>query len=117
MTDMQQTSEQKLIPGQDTRFSRRRRLLMLSIILLGCGGVVLIIISSFHVSASQAAPASLRAEFVSIEAQESGADFSKFSHTHTHAALPCLLCHRRENNSPQPSLPGHTPCAGCHAQR
>jgi c(7)-type cytochrome triheme protein len=31
-----------------------------------------------------------------------------------------LLCHRRENNSPQPALPGkaaHAPCTGCHAQQ
>ena len=45
-------------------------------------------------------------------------DFSKFAHTEPgHARLPCLLCHRREDNSPQPRLPGHTPCSGCHAQQ
>ncbi len=46
-------------------------------------------------------------------------DFSNFLHSNqNHARLPCLLCHRRENNSPRPSLPGgsgHLPCAGCHA--
>jgi c(7)-type cytochrome triheme protein len=47
-------------------------------------------------------------------------DYSKFLHSNAnHARLPCLLCHRRdENNSPQPKLPGqsqHAPCAGCHA--
>ena len=49
------------------------------------------------------------------------ADYSKFQHTSAyHARLPCLLCHRRETNSPQPKLPGsnsHLPCAGCHAQQ
>jgi c(7)-type cytochrome triheme protein len=49
------------------------------------------------------------------------ADFSQFKHDNAkHARLPCLLCHRRENNSPQPTLPGkaaHAPCAGCHAQQ
>lgn len=49
-----------------------------------------------------------------------GLDFSKFLHSNTnHARLPCLLCHRREDNSPRPQLPGksgHAPCAGCHAQ-
>ena len=49
------------------------------------------------------------------------ADFSQFKHDdRIHARLPCLLCHRRENNSPQPSLPGkaaHAPCTGCHAQQ
>ncbi|MEA2176453.1 MAG: hypothetical protein QOD00_4045 [Blastocatellia bacterium] len=50
--------------------------------------------------------------------QESNKDFSKFSHTNeTHAALPCLLCHRREDNSTRPTLPGHMQCAGCHTQR
>lgn len=46
-------------------------------------------------------------------------DFAKFLHSNqNHARLPCLLCHRRETNSPTPSLPGgsgHLPCAGCHA--
>jgi len=49
------------------------------------------------------------------------ADFSQFKHDNAqHARLPCLLCHRRENNSPQPTLPGkaaHAPCTGCHAQQ
>ena len=48
-------------------------------------------------------------------------DYSKFLHgNRNHARLPCLLCHRRETNSPQPALPGsngHLPCAGCHAQQ
>ena len=48
-------------------------------------------------------------------------DFSQFKHDNrNHARLPCLLCHRRENNSPQPTLPGkaaHAPCVGCHAQQ
>jgi len=47
-----------------------------------------------------------------------GADFSKFQHDNpNHSRLPCLLCHRRENDSVQPTLPGkdkHTPCIGCH---
>ena len=48
-------------------------------------------------------------------------DFSQFKHDNRqHARLPCLLCHRRENNSPQPTLPGkaaHAPCTGCHQQQ
>lgn len=50
-----------------------------------------------------------------------GLDYSKFLHgSRNHARLPCLLCHRRDSNSPRPSLPGannHLPCAGCHAQQ
>jgi c(7)-type cytochrome triheme protein len=54
-------------------------------------------------------------------APQSSTDFSQFKHDdRNHARLPCLLCHRRENNSPQPTLPGkadHAPCTGCHAQQ
>jgi len=53
--------------------------------------------------------------------QQSATDYSQFKHDNgNHAGLPCLLCHRRENNSPQPALPGkaaHAPCTGCHAQQ
>jgi c(7)-type cytochrome triheme protein len=48
-------------------------------------------------------------------------NYSQFKHDNPmHARLPCLLCHRRENDSPQPTLPGkdsHTPCTGCHQQQ
>lgn len=47
--------------------------------------------------------------------------YAQFKHDNpNHARLPCLLCHRRETNSPQPTLPGkaaHAPCAGCHVQQ
>ena len=50
-----------------------------------------------------------------------GLNYGKFQHSsQNHARLPCLLCHRREDNSPRPKLPGgsgHLPCAGCHAQQ
>jgi c(7)-type cytochrome triheme protein len=49
------------------------------------------------------------------------ADYSKFQHTTAyHARLPCLLCHRRETNSPRPTMPAgsnHLPCAGCHTKQ
>src|SRR5258708_21443964 len=49
------------------------------------------------------------------------ADYSKFRHDSSyHARLPCLLCHRRENNSARPGMPGksnHLPCAGCHVKQ
>src|SRR6185369_10974540 len=48
-------------------------------------------------------------------------DYSKFQHTSEyHQRLPCALCHRRENNSPTPTMPGakdHLPCAGCHVKQ
>ncbi|HWW74559.1 MAG TPA: cytochrome c3 family protein [Pyrinomonadaceae bacterium] len=50
-------------------------------------------------------------------AQEQGPSggSSEFLHTNpNHARLPCLLCHKRDDNSPRPRLPGHVPCSGCH---
>ena len=45
-------------------------------------------------------------------------DYSRFPHRNeAHSQLPCLLCHRREDNSARISFPGrnsHAPCAGCH---
>src|ERR1044072_9177203 len=53
-----------------------------------------------------------------IAIQGATGDYSKFPHTNqAHSRLPCLLCHRRENNSPAPKRSGHTPCAGCHTQQ
>src|SRR5206468_8256431 len=50
-----------------------------------------------------------------------GLDYGRFQHSsRNHSRLPCLLCHRRESNSPIPKRPGgsnHLPCAGCHAQQ
>ena len=52
---------------------------------------------------------------------QSTTDYSQFKHDNQqHARLPCLLCHRRDSNSAQPTLPGkaaHAPCTGCHAQQ
>ena len=49
------------------------------------------------------------------------ADYSRFKHESTyHGRMPCLLCHRRETNSPRPTMPGkpsHLPCAGCHVKQ
>lgn len=102
---MPETTEQNLVPANDAPTLKRRRGLGLFMIVLSSLGSISMIVSVTRVSA------------LSTETQESSGDFSKFYHTQTHAALPCLLCHRRENNSPRPSLPGHTPCAGCHTQR
>ncbi len=56
-----------------------------------------------------------------VEIQGASVDYSRFKHDNPqHSRLPCLLCHRRENNEARPTLPGkseHAPCAGCHAQQ
>lgn len=45
-------------------------------------------------------------------------DYSRFKHSNpSHSRLPCLLCHRRDDNSARlrfPGKPDHLPCAGCH---
>lgn len=48
-------------------------------------------------------------------------DYSRFMHANpSHSRLPCLLCHRRDDNSARmrfPGRPDHLPCAGCHTQQ
>ena len=45
-----------------------------------------------------------------------GVDFARFKHdSERHVTVPCLLCHQRNEESPQPKFSGHTPCIGCHA--
>jgi len=69
-------------------------------------------------ASSQHGPAGGSAVTASAGAETEGRDYSKFTHTNAeHARLPCLLCHRRPDNSPRPRLPGHQPCSGCHAQQ
>ncbi|MEP6900487.1 MAG: cytochrome c3 family protein [Actinomycetota bacterium] len=50
------------------------------------------------------------------KAQET--DFSKFKHSNPmHTRLPCLVCHKRDDNSPIPAYSGHIPCASCHVNQ
>lgn len=45
-------------------------------------------------------------------------DYSKFRHDNPmHARMPCLLCHKRNDNSAKIKFSGHMPCAGCHTQQ
>jgi hypothetical protein len=42
-------------------------------------------------------------------------DYSKFLHTsQRHASVGCSSCHHRNDNSAQPSFPGHKDCIECH---
>lgn len=74
--------------------------------------------SVFGLSALERPPESNEQQ---TQAPAEGFDYSKFQHTsRNHSRQPCLVCHRRESNSPRPALPGkanHLPCAGCHAQQ
>jgi hypothetical protein len=80
-----------------------RRRLSLAVCAVVCLGFILAIICDSRVSAVSAA-------------SQSAGDLS-FTHKNpAHERLPCLLCHRRESNAARPARPGHTPCAGCHAQ-
>lgn len=88
-----------------------RRWALLAVLIAGCVYAGLAVDFDCPVAAlSTASPEPIQAP---------GRDFSRFSHANpSHERLPCLLCHRREANSPRPvrSLQ-HTPCAGCHAQQ
>lgn len=48
-------------------------------------------------------------------------DYSRFGHSNpAHSRLPCLLCHRRDDDSTEMKFPGksgHLPCAGCHVEQ
>jgi len=60
-------------------------------------------------------------EVITPLAEPEDNDYSKFKHSNpSHTRLPCLLCHRRDDNSPRISFPGkngHLPCAGCHTDQ
>ncbi|HEX6649600.1 MAG TPA: cytochrome c3 family protein, partial [Pyrinomonadaceae bacterium] len=74
-----------------------------------------------HVDAIPKPAAVARRVFAHAVLEPPVTDYSQFKHDNSnHARLPCLLCHRRTDNSPQPTLPGkaaHAPCTGCHAQQ
>lgn len=92
--------------AEGTRRASARRTLSLALVLAAALGFALTLALDSRASATL------------VEAQGAG-DYSKFRHANPeHARLPCLLCHRREDNSPRPTRSaGHTPCAGCHAQQ
>jgi c(7)-type cytochrome triheme protein len=100
----------------DARPRRRGPRWLAPIILAAaCAGFGLTLLSDWRASAAPGGP---RVEDAGAGLLRAPQDYSKFPHTEPgHARLPCLLCHRREDNSPRPRLPGHAPCAGCHAQQ
>lgn len=96
---------------QDKR--SRRRLTILAL-LLTCG-----LLGYVMLGTSQPAVATVTAPVDLLPEQTEGEkDYSRFTHSNAyHSRLPCLLCHRRDDNSARIGFPGksgHLPCAGCH---
>lgn len=100
----------------------RRKLSLVVLFIAGLGFILTIVINARVAPlppGAEAASAKEESTHTDYAAPNGNApqDFSRFSHRELgHARLPCLLCHRREDGaSARPKLPGHTPCAGCHA--
>lgn len=103
-----------------------RRWLELSVLLCACAGFALFFAFSPKAKAGNGNDLTGATENFSSEtssksnetepaAQE---DFSKFKHSNPmHQRLPCLLCHKRDDNSPVMKYSGHLPCTGCHQQQ
>jgi c(7)-type cytochrome triheme protein len=98
-----------------------RRVVSLVVLAAGCAFFAWALVPDRSTSAlkaknkNEALPSGLLAEAAAVPQD---LHLSKFGHTNPqHARLPCLLCHRREDNSPSVRRPGHTPCAGCHTQQ
>jgi c(7)-type cytochrome triheme protein len=113
------TADQTLEAPMSTVASSRLRSLT-ALALVGVFFAIAFICNS-RVSASSTIELASPLESGLFEPQETTGDFSKFTHTNAmHKRLPCLLCHRRETNSPRPLRPGkggHLPCAGCHTEQ
>jgi c(7)-type cytochrome triheme protein len=95
----------------------RRRCLALTLLVVGCLCFVLTLALNRHASAALGgAPEARPASGPAAAAQ---GDYARFLHTNPqHARLPCLVCHRRDDNSPRPVRSvGHTPCSGCHTEQ
>lgn len=83
-----------------------RQWLRLAILLIALTGFLFIVLMNARVAA--VGP-------VVAHRQDSGRDYSKFSHTtQQHASMACASCHQRQNNSATPTFPGHKACMDCH---
>jgi len=92
------------------------RLLQLTVFVLGCVALAYAF-AAFPKTTAAEEPAGEPA----VMTEPQGEDYSKFLHSNaSHSRLPCLLCHRRDDNSTRIGFPGkggHLPCAGCHTQQ
>jgi len=93
-----------------TREFRKNRRVELIVLLIGC----LLFVSAIVLGSKSEAAGEIPLPPAISEDQ----DYSKFQHRNpTHSRMPCLLCHKRDDNSAVPKLPGHMPCAGCHTEQ
>jgi c(7)-type cytochrome triheme protein len=92
-----------------------RRALSLAVLVAACLSLSL----SFLLDArASAMPPEAPEALAALTPGAQGSEYSRFVHTQAeHARLPCLLCHRREDNVRRLVYPGHSPCAGCHSQQ
>ena len=100
--------------GQRVRLLTRRQ--VLELLVLTVGSILTVYAMSTKVIGNSANEPAVEpvANLVTLSAE----DYSRFQHTNPmHARLPCLLCHRRDDNSAVPKRSGHTPCSGCHVQQ
>lgn len=122
MTETPDRPAQELT-ADPARQSKRRRKIFLVVLLVACCSVVSMMAcgnsnGAAPVPTIKEPPGGVAKPPTSV-ATNSNADYSKFTHEQAaHSRLPCLLCHRRDDNSAIPvRSQGHTPCAGCHAQQ
>lgn len=96
-------------------FGSRTRLLESVVFILAC----VVFVYAFTMFPDSASAGENDSVTVPVEIGAAIQDFSKFPHTNAmHARLPCLLCHKRDDNSPKPKRStGHSPCVGCHVQQ
>ena len=112
---MPETPAQNSLSARSECAAGGRRWLSVFTLVAGSLAFTFLNLSSAHISDSTA---DSQGQLFPTQFQNTSGDYSKFPHVNAaHSRLPCLLCHRRDNNSPQPiRSTGHTPCAGCHAQ-
>jgi c(7)-type cytochrome triheme protein len=117
MNVMHEPPEQHPSKGSP-RASRVRRRLSLTAVAAACLVFALSLLLGARASSRTPAP---EVEVTASEPvrAEPQVDYSRFTHTNPqHARMPCLLCHKREDNSPRPvRSAGHMPCSGCHTEQ
>lgn len=63
-------------------------------------------------------PVSLDVPETAVAESAGSQNYARFLHSQPqHQRMPCLLCHKRESNSPTMRFSGHIPCASCHQQQ